>query len=66
MNEFIDACLDPFAFVEGTFLFGPPDVVSLDVVDLFGDVHPFVLGLRCRLLGVELADEAGVGGDTGG
>ena len=65
MDQFIDSGLYPFAFVEGAILFGSPNIVLLDGVDLFGDVHPFVLGGALSLEGVELADETGVGGECG-
>jgi hypothetical protein len=56
MDQFVDTGLNPFAFVEGALLFGAPYVIPLDVVDLFGNVHPFVLGGGLALLVVKLAD----------
>ena len=66
MDQFIDPSLYPLAFVEGTILFGTPDIILLNGINLFGEVHPFVLGGALTLEGVELADETGVGGKCGG
>ena len=59
-HQLVDTSLDPLVLVQQALPLRPPNVVPLNVVDLFREVHPFVLRLGRALLTVELPDEARV------
>ena len=64
-HQLVDTGLDPLVLVQQALPLRPPNVVPLNVVDLFREVHPFVLRFGRALLAVELPDEARVRGDAG-
>ena len=64
-HQFVDAGLDPLVLVQQALPLGPPNIVPLNVVDLFREVHPFVLRFGRALLAVELPDKARARGDAG-
>ena len=65
-HQLINTGLDPLVLVQQTLSLRPPDVIPLNVINLFGQIHPFVLRFGHALLTVELADEPRVRGDAGG
>ncbi len=56
-HQFINARLDPFTFIQCTRLFRSPDVISLNVINLFRQIHPLVLGFGHTLLLMKVANQ---------
>ena len=64
MHKLVDPSLDALALVEGTLWIGPPDVVALNRVDAFCEVHPLVLGDGALLFLFQLTNQARSGGEV--
>ncbi len=64
-DQFINSSLDPITLVQSTFLLCPPKVIPQYIINLFGKIHPLVLGFRHALLVMQLSNETRVSGDTG-
>mmetsp|Transcript_9495 Transcript_9495/g.22373 ORF Transcript_9495/g.22373 Transcript_9495/m.22373 type:complete len:235 (-) Transcript_9495:48-752(-) len=65
MDELVDPGRDAIGLVQGTVRLGPPQIVTLDAVNAFGQVHPIILRRCLGLLETELPNQPGAGGEVG-
>lgn len=64
-HQLINPSLNSLPLIQPASPLGPPNIIPLNTINLFGDIHPFILGLSQFLRTMELPDEAGVGGKGG-